>query len=143
MAQFLVVRRHSCAMILRILFLVVALICSGCIPYRFTARTGTSGAVTDARTGTPIFHASVALSSGRTSQGPYRFSTLSDTNGTFHIDAEHSWGILPLGPFDPAGWHTIITITAPGYISFCQTNRCTTLGPSIIKLSDVKLEHEP
>jgi hypothetical protein len=129
--------------VLIILMIVSVGALSGCIPYRFTARTGTSGAVTDARTGMAVTNAVIILSSGRTSQGPFQFSTNSDVNGMFHIDSEHSWGILPLGPFDPARWHTRITIAAPGYISYCQTNPCTTLGPSVIMLPDVKLEHTP
>jgi hypothetical protein len=129
--------------VLIILMIVSVGIFSGCVPYRFTARTGASGVVTDARTGMAVSNAVITLSSGRTSQGPFQFSTFSDVNGEFHIDSEHSWGILPLGPFDPAGWHTRIIIAAPGYILYCQTNHCTTLGPSVIKLPDVKLEHEP
>ena len=129
--------------ILNILMVVSVAICSGCIPYRFTARTGSSGVITDARTGMAVSQAAVTLSTGRIFQGPCQFSTHSDTNGMFHISAEHGWGILPLGPFTPARWATKIDISAQGYISYSQTYPCSTLGPSVIKLPDVKLEHEP
>ena len=130
--------------VLNILMIISVTFLSGCIPYRFTARTGTSGVVTDAHTGIAVSQAVITLSSGRTTKGPCQFSTLSDTNGMFNIPAEHCWGILPLGPLYPFRWSTEIEISARGYVSYHRhTFPCSTLGPGLIKLPDVKLEHEP
>jgi hypothetical protein len=143
-AEFYSLAAHMMRAILNIFIVASMAVWSGCIPYRFTVRTGASGAITDARTGMAVSQAIVILSSGHTpGRGPCQFSTHPDTNGMFHIAAEHTWGMLPLGPFDPARWTTKISISAPGYISFSQAYPCSPLGPSSVKLSDVRLEHEP
>lgn len=125
------------------MFIVVSVsMWTGCIPFRSTTRTGVSGSVTDAQTGLAIPHATVTLLANNTCDGPVELSAQSDSVGTFRIPAHRRLGILIIGPLDPLRWSTRITITAPGYVSFDQTYPCSTVGPGVIKLPHIKLEHE-
>jgi hypothetical protein len=126
--------------ILKVFVVVSIAVCSGCIPYRFTARTGVSGTVTDAQTGNGVFQATIALSSRGTTQQPSELVTHSDAYGRYEIPAQRRWGILPIGPLDPARWGTRINVTATGYKSYNESFPCTTVGPSVIKLPDLKLD---
>ena len=76
----------------------LALLCSGCIPIRYTARPGASGVVLDARTGVPVGGAAVRVAHVRGDDPAGTAATMAD--GSFLVPPRRRWGVMFIYPGD-------------------------------------------
>jgi hypothetical protein len=120
--------------------LITVVFCVGCIPYRFTMKTGAVGRVLDAQSGVPVSAAQVSTEANWSSSQHWRLTASTAQDGTFRIEPQRKWGIFILpGMGDPHMWHTMVTVSAPGYQDFTNSYRTGTPGPDVISMGDVKL----
>jgi len=112
----------------------LAVCCSGCFPYRFTARPGASGRVIEAGTHSAVSGATISLSA------PHgQVMTNAAADGFFRIPAEHRWGIYII-PMDPIRWRTDVTISAEGFTNARRPFIISSMGPGITDLGEIPME---
>ncbi len=92
-----------------------ALLCSGCIPIRYTARPGASGVVLDAHTGVPISHAAVSVAHIRGDDPAGIATTIAD--GSFQVPPRRLWGVIFIFPGDIFPFPYSLSVQHDGYQS--------------------------
>jgi hypothetical protein len=114
----------------------------GCFPYHYTLRPGVTGVVLDARTGSPVANATVAVRS-RDFHGQIGEVTLATgADGKFHLAPEQRWGIYVV-PMDVFGPWVDAAITAPSYETKTFKLTASAMGPREVALGEIRLTRDP